>query len=231
MHMQALKLQQVQKDVFLNTDVALEKYLRLEYGTAGWYGIQAVLALAFGINAGSIALSGFGLMGLLQASSVLFVIRRLRQEIRTQIREEESTPVERRMFFYVGVAFFLLLLYILNESGSRLYYREKPDPTTAGIVLAALSLIATIVLAILKFRIAKTIERRSLRREAIETTIGIYIPLAIGVGLYLNQDLKWWWADPVSSLFMLPFLFRQGWIAVEGSKTGANAGGNVRIGS
>lgn len=204
--------------------------MRLSYITLGWYGLQAVLGLVFGLAADSIALVGFGLLGALLAASAGCGLRKILQQLKAERTGEEPTPSERKILFGVGIAFFLQLLYVLNESGSRLYYREKPEPSVPGIVLVALSLFVAVVLSIIKLRASRAFHSGSLRREAIETAIGAYVPIAIGAGLVLNYHLHWWWADPVSAFLILPLVFRRGWAAVEDSKGTAYGGGTLRIG-
>lgn len=215
----------------MERDTVLKKSIQLSYTTLGWYVIQAVFCLLFGLLAGSIALTGFGLTSILLAASAGCGLRKALQMQRAQRTGEEPTPSERKMLFGVGIAFFLLLLYVLNESGSRLYYREKPDPSVPGIVLVAVSLVVTAALSIIKFRTARSLESYALRRDALETAISIYVPIAIGAGLVLNYHSRLWWADPVSALLMLPLLFRRGWAAVEDSKSTAYGSGTIRLGS
>jgi divalent metal cation (Fe/Co/Zn/Cd) transporter len=126
--------------------------------------------------------------------------------------------MERKVLFTVGVAFFLLALYIMNESGSRLYYGEKPETSTIGLVLSVLSLVGMPILAVMKFRTARGLEIRALRIDAQETAVCTYLALTLFLGMSLNLWFGWWWADSVAALLMLPLIVREGWEAVEASK-------------
>jgi len=137
---------------------------------------------------------------------------------------------ERRALFVVGVSFFLLSLYIINESGSKLYYKEKSDESLFGLVLSMLSFIAIPVFAFMKLSAAKALESRALRADAIKTAVFILLPVLLFLGLGLRAWLGWWWADPVAALLMVPLIVREGWEAVEESK-GNPSGGTVRADS
>jgi divalent metal cation (Fe/Co/Zn/Cd) transporter len=114
--------------------------------------------------------------------------------------------------------FFLLALYILNESGPRLFYREKPEKSSLGLALSISAVIITVVLAVLKLLTAKALESRTLRTDARETAVRCYLPLVLFFGLWLHASYAWWWADPAAALFMLPLIVREGWKAIEASK-------------
>jgi divalent metal cation (Fe/Co/Zn/Cd) transporter len=180
--------------------------------------IGALVAGVTGIRTGSIVLIAFGLISILGLVMAGMLLLRLRNELQGQKSKEAYTRTERMVLFIVGVAFFLLALYIMNESGSRLYYREKPETSTVGLVLSVLSLVGMPILAVMKFRTARGLESRALRIDARETAVCAYLALTLFLGMGLHAWLGWWWADSVAALLMLPFIVREGWEAIEGSK-------------
>jgi len=196
----------------------LKKGVRLEYLTIGWSMIGALVAGVTGIRTGSIVLIAFGLVSIIGLVMAGMLLLRLRNELQGQKSKEAYTRTERKVLFIVGVAFFLLALYIMNESGSRLYYREKPETSTVGLVLSVLSLLGMPILAVMKFRTARGLESRALRIDARETAVCAYLALTLFLGMSLHAWLGWWWADSVAALLMLPLIVRAGWEAVEGSK-------------
>jgi divalent metal cation (Fe/Co/Zn/Cd) transporter len=205
----------------------LKKGVILEYTAIGWTVAAAIAAFVAGIVADSIALVGFGLDSVIVTVSAGMLLWRLRQELEGQKNKEDHTLAERRVLFVVGVSFFLLSLYIVNESGSKLYYKEKSDESLFGLVLSILSLIAIPVFAFMKLSASKALESRALRADAIKTAIFTYLPVLLFLGLGLRAWLGWWWADPVAALLMVPLIVRGGWEAVEESK-GNPSGGTVK---
>jgi len=75
---------------------------RLEYLTIAWNSFEAVVALASGMMAGSVALIGFGLDSVIETASAFIVLWRFRGSER---REQTA----RRL---VGVCFLLLAAYV-----------------------------------------------------------------------------------------------------------------------
>jgi len=206
----------------------LKKGVQLEYLTIGWNMIGALVAGVTGITTGSIVLISFGLVSIIGVVMAGMMLLALRNELKGQKNKETYASLERKVLFTVGVAFFLLALYIMNESGSRLYYGEKPETNTFGLVLSVLSLVGMPILAVMKFRTARGLESRALRIDARETAVCTYFALTLFLGMSLNVWLGWWWADSVAALLMLPLMVREGWEAVEGSKRASYESGSTR---
>jgi divalent metal cation (Fe/Co/Zn/Cd) transporter len=190
--------------------------------------IGALVAGVTGIRTGSIVLIAFGLVSIIGLVMAGMLLVRLRNELQGQKSKEAYTRTERKVLFIVGVAFFLLALYIMNESGSRLYYREKPETSTVGLVLSVLSLVGMPILAVMKFRTARGLESRALRIDARETAVCAYLALTLFLGMSLHAWLGWWWADSVAALLMLPVIVREGWEAIDGSKRASYESGTTR---
>lgn len=189
----------------------------LDYATVSWHATAAVISITAGFVADSIALTGFGLASIIQTAIAALLLWRFHREVRQQ-RGKEEHLVEQRILFILGVTFFLLALYILHESGSKLFYREKSETSKSGLVLSVLAFLAMLALAVLKLRSAKALESKMLRADAKENAIGTYPPLMLFSGLSLHAGYGWWWADPLAALFTLPFVIREGWKAIEDSK-------------
>ena len=207
----------------MNKDI-LEKGIKISYAAAGWTVAGAVAALAAGAVAGSIALIAFGLDSVIAGTAAGMLVLRLRSK-----RAEpaavlaDSVPAGKTRFVF-GVSFFLVALYLLNESASRLYYGEKPETSLAGIVLAVLTLVVMIVITIMNLRLASAPELGPFRDQARETAVRGFLSLILLVGLGLHVLYGWWWADPAAVLVMIPVIIREGWTAIEASKESGRDG-------
>lgn len=195
----------------------LRRAVWLEYFTVGWNVIEAVIAVAAGIMAGSIALIGFGLDSLIEVTAAAALLWRLKKELRLGhgISDDDHSSIERRALLVVGITFFALALYILIEAGYNLVTDREAEESIVGIVLAAVSLAVMPVLALLKQRAARALKSSSLASDAMETWVCSYLSLVLLAGLGLNAALGWSWADPVAALAMLPLIIREGWEALE----------------
>lgn len=204
------------------TKDALDRGITLEYAAAGATAAGAIAALVAGGIAGSIALIAFGLDSVIAGVDAGMLTQRLRRR-----RAEPDAGTERippgKTRFIVGVSFFLLALYLLNESTSRLFYGEKPEISMAGIVIAALSLIVMVMLTLMKLRLAATPGIRAFREYARENAVRGFLSAVLLAGLGLHAVYGWWWADPAAVLLMIPAIVREGWTAIEASKEAARA--------
>ena len=200
----------------------LEKGVKLEFITISLNLIGALVAGVIGIATGSIALITFGLGGIIGTVLTGMLLLRLRLELKGQKSAETYTGMEQKILFAVGVSFFLLALYSMNESGSRLYYHEMPETSVAGLVISGLLLIGMPVSAVMKYRMVRSLESRVLRIDAWVTAVSACLALILFLGLGLHVFFGWWWVDAVSALLMLPLIVREGWEAVEVSKKGTH---------
>jgi divalent metal cation (Fe/Co/Zn/Cd) transporter len=196
----------------------LKRSAGLEYFTVGWDVVAAAVASIAGVTAGSIALISFGLDHIITFVSAGMLLVRIRMEVRGEVSTATQRAYKRRVQFGIGVTFFLLALYILNEAGSRLFYGEKPEKSNIGLALSVSAVIVTVILAVLKLLTAKALGSRTLSTDARETAVRCYLPLMLFFGLWLHASYAWWWADPAAALFMLPLIVRGGWKAIEESK-------------
>lgn len=188
--------------------------LRLEYFTIAWNSLEAIVAIGAGVIAGSIALVGFGLDSVIEVLSGAILFWRLRVEL-GGAAPEASERAERRALLFVGLSFFVLGVYILYESGKKLWLQEHPEESVVGLGLAVVSLVVMPALALGKQRTAARLGSRALAADAKETAICSYLSFALLLGLGLNAWLGWWWADPVAALAMLPLIIHEGKEAVE----------------
>jgi divalent metal cation (Fe/Co/Zn/Cd) transporter len=184
----------------------------LQYLTIAWNSAECVVALVAGFLASSIALVGFGFDSAIEVASSLAALWRLRWDADEGRRE----AAERRTVRTIGGCFLLLAAYVAYEGGRSLITRQAPDHTTAGIVLAVLSLIVMPTLVHFKRRIARRLQSGALEAEARQTRVCAYLSAILLAGLGLNAGLSWWWADPIAGLLMVPLIAWEGLEAVRG---------------
>lgn len=182
---------------------------RLVLGTMAYNIIEAIIAVASGVAAGSIALVGFGLDSVIECAAAGALLWRLSVEARGADREEVESS-ERKVQRFIGGTFIALALYVIIVAGSTLWGTRHPEESPIGIVLAIASLAIMPLVAWGKLRAASVIGSASLRAEAKETLACAYLSLALLLGLGANALLGWWWADPVAALLMVPWLVKEG---------------------
>src|SRR5437867_11053144 len=198
----------------------LRRGIALEAMTVGYTAVEGLVAIAAGLVAGSVALTGFGIDSVIEVSSGVLLWWRLRAELGSR---ELGPAVEARAARWAGVLLLPLAVYIVAESGRRLLTGDRPGESVVGMVLTALSLIVMPLLARGKLRLAASLGSRALRADAHETIVCAWLSATTLLGLSLNAVLGWWWADPVAALAMLPLIVREGVEAWRGEATDGEA--------
>ncbi len=193
---------------------AARRALRLEYATIGWNTIEAVVAIASGIIAASVALTSFGIDSGIEFISAVVVAVRLRSLIASGEANEEK---ERRALRIVAVLFYVLAVYVLIDATLTLALRDHPAVSPVGIAVTSAALIIMPILAIAKRRVARSLDAIQLsgpavllRADSSETALCAVLSVTTLLGLGLNAGFGWWWADPVASLAVVYFAIREG---------------------
>lgn len=188
---------------------AVRRGRRLEYLTLAWNSLEALAAIVAGLIAGSIALVGFGLDSVIECFSGAVLLWRLRAG-------EEGERREQMALRLVGASFLALALYVAVDAVNSLVQHELPEKSWFGVGVAIASLIAMPVLARAKRRVAAQLNSGALQADSRQTDICAYLSAILLGGLLLNALLRWWWADPVAGLMMVPLIGREGIEALRG---------------
>lgn len=196
---------------------AVKKGRSLEYLTVGWNSLEAVIAIAAGLLAGSVALVGFGFDSVIESLSGVALLWRLHRD-----SEEKREHSEALALKLVGWSFLILAAYVAFDAGKSLWYREEPQASPLGIAIAALSIVVMPILARAKRGVAADIESRALEADARQTDICVYLSFILLAGLGLNWAFGLWWADPVAALVMLPIIVKEGLGALRGESCGCS---------
>ena len=193
----------------LQSPDAVARGRRLEYVTLAWNSLEAVAAIVSGLMAGSIALVGFGLDSVIECFSGGVLLWRLRAGEEGERREQQALRL-------VGVSFLALALYVGYEAVTSLMRHEPPEKSWFGVAVAIASLIAMPLLARAKRRVAAQLNSGALHADSRQTDICAYLSGILLGGLLLNALLRWWWADPLAGLIMVPLVAREGVEALRG---------------
>lgn len=192
--------------------------LWLVVGTLIYNVIEAGVALWSGLEAGSIALVGFGLDSVIETVAAGALLWRLWRGGRGA-SGELLAKLDRRVHRIVGWTFLVLAFYIIGQAGWVIWQQHAPEESAVGIVLAVASIIVMPLVAWGKIRAARKLESPALEAEAKETLACAWLSAALLVGLAANAAFGWWWADPVAALLMVPWIVREGLEGVHGEES------------
>lgn len=174
--------------------------------------VEAVIAIAAGLAAGSIALVGFGLDSVVEVSSGLIILWQFRHAI-PESREQQALRA-------MAVSFFALAAYVAFESVRALVMGTDPDTSTVGIVLAAASLVVMPFLSFAQRRTGRALSSSTVVADSTQTLLCTYLSAVLLVGLVLNATLGWSWADPIAGLVISAVALREGLEAWRGENCG-----------
>jgi divalent metal cation (Fe/Co/Zn/Cd) transporter len=168
-----------------------------------WHLVEAAVAIAAGVVAGSVALVGFGADSLVEAGAGVVVLW-----LMTGGRSA-SPGAERRAQQLIAVSFVALAAYIGVEAVRDLVAGRHPEASWVGIGLAVVTLAAMPPLAIAKRRVGERLGSSATASESRQTMLCAYLSAALLVGLLANATAGWWWADPVTGLVIAAAALRE----------------------
>jgi divalent metal cation (Fe/Co/Zn/Cd) transporter len=200
----------------------LRRRAQLLAGASVTYNVfEAIIAVAAGVAAGSVALIGFGLDSVVEVSSGLIIL----WQFRHQLPESRERQAMRLMAF----SFFALAAYVAFESVRALFFGGEPEASPVGIGLAAASLLIMPFLSWAQRRTGKALGSNAVVADSTQTLLCTYLSAVLLVGLVLNATLGWGWADPIAGLVIAAVAVREGieaWRG-EGCCAPARPGGHV----
>lgn len=169
----------------------------------GYNAAEAVVAIAAGAVASSSALIGFGLDSIVEVLSALAIAWQFAGGTRHAERERVALRV-------VAVSFFALAAFVAFEAVRTLAGDEVPEHSTAGIVLAAVSLVLMPGLAWYQRRLGHELGSASVIADSKQTLVCASLSAVLLFGLATNSLLGWTWADPVAALVIAAAALREG---------------------
>ena len=164
--------------------------------------LEAVVAVAAGLVAGSVALVGFGLDSVAEVSSGLIIL--------WQFRHRMPESRERQALRLMAVAFFALAAYVSVESVRALFFGREPVFSPVGIGLAVASLVIMPFLSWAQRRTGRALGSATVVADSTQTLLCTYLSAVLLVGLVLNATLGWGWADPIAGLVIAAVAVREG---------------------
>ncbi len=185
---------------------------RLEYFTIAWNSFEGLVAIAFGVIAGSISLIGFGIDSLIEVTSGTALLWRMSVDA-DEPRRERIELVTLRI---VGACFVALAAYVAYDSISMLLTAKAAQRSIPGIVIACASLVIMPLLSRAKRRVGAQLGSAAMNADAKQTEFCTYLSAILLGGLAFNALFGLWWADTVAALTMVPLIAKEGIEGLQG---------------
>lgn len=175
--------------------------IRLAWATIAWNVVEAVVAIAAGTAAGSIALVSFGLDSTVEVVSAVVIVWQF-----YGLAEDR----ERSALKLIAVSFFALAGYVAVRAVIDLAGRSEPESSAVGIGLAIASLIVMPLFAAAKRRTGRQLGSSTVVADGNQTKLCAYLSAILLGGLILNATAGWWWADPMAALAIAVLAVNEG---------------------
>lgn len=167
---------------------------RWEYTTTAWNTVEAVVSVASGLVAHSLALVAFGLDSSVEVFASLIVLWHLRGDDETV----DPSRTHRAMRLLAG-AFAALGIYLVGDSIHGLTTHAKAETSPVGMAFMAATVVVMFILAWGKRRTGLALVNRPLIANARMAVIDGSLAASILAALALEVVFGWWWADPVAA--------------------------------
>ena len=170
----------------------------------GWHAIEAAVAIAAGLAAGSVALIGFGADSVVESVAGIVLLWRFGEG------RHSSEAAERRAYRLIAISFWVIAAYVGVEAVRQLIAGDHPEASWIGIALAAIALATMPPLAMAKSKVAQQLGSAATRAEGRQNMLCAYLSAGLLVGLGANALAGWWWADPITALLIAGVAVREG---------------------
>ena len=198
---------------------AVRLALLLTYITLGWMTIEGAAALLLGWASKSLLLEAFGIDSVIELFSAAVLLWRLRVEASGVAAVEHVDVVELRAARLVGYSLYVLVVYVVLNSGYGLFIAKRITDTHEsvwGILIGAVAKVGMPILAAYKLKVAARLNSRALRADAVESITCGYLSIVLMIGLAATRLLGWWWLDSAAALALIPFLIKEARAAISG---------------
>lgn len=167
--------------------------------------IEAVVAVTAGTLASSGALVAFGLDSVIEVASAAAIAWQFSARTPELIERRE-----KRALRIIAVSFFTLAAYVTADSVRALIGGGVAEHSTAGLVLAALSLAVMPFLSSAQRHAGHELGSASAVADSKQTLLCTYLSAVLLVGLAANSLFGWSWADPIAALVIAAVAVKEG---------------------
>jgi divalent metal cation (Fe/Co/Zn/Cd) transporter len=187
---------------------------RVSAASVVWTVLASIASVVVGATLPSLSLIAFGAVGLFDAAGSVVLAM---QFAHAHEHGDPSERLERLALRVIGVGLLAVGTVVAALSVADLSTGGPgARDSSAGVILAALSLVALSVLWLRKRRIARCLSSAALLADSRLSGVGAVLAAVTLGGTALTRAAGWWWVDPVAALGIgiaacrLGFLVRRG---------------------
>ena len=181
---------------------------RLEYLSLAWMAIEARVAVWSGIRSNSLSLLAFGIDSVVEFASAGVLIWRLTVELKRG--EAFAEDAERLASRIAGGLLLALAVYVVGAAAWKFWTGSGEAFSWPGLAVSILAMPVMLLLARRKLAVARGLDSRALRADAMESVTCGWLSLVVVASIAGEALAGAWWIDPLASLAIVGFLVREG---------------------
>jgi divalent metal cation (Fe/Co/Zn/Cd) transporter len=176
--------------------------------SVAWTVCASTVAVVVGARSGGLVLVAFGAVGYVDAIGSIALVHHFRRALRNSELEDRF---ERRAHGIVAIGLLCVGAATIVASAERLVAGAEPDPSFASVLVAALSVVVLVILAVRKRQLARQVPSAALGSDSHLSAIGAMQALVALLGIVATRAFSWAWADAVAALGLGVVAMVLGW--------------------
>jgi divalent metal cation (Fe/Co/Zn/Cd) transporter len=164
--------------------------------SAVWTTTTSVVSIALGLSSHTAVLIAFGAIGFVDAIGSIVLVYHFRHGLRHEALSDRLEAIAHRI---VLIGLFVVGCGAIVGGVVRLASDQSSEPSDAGVVLAAISLVVLTALSARKRSLARRVSSNALKSDAHLSAIGATQAAVTMVGTAATRFLDWHWADAVAT--------------------------------
>jgi divalent metal cation (Fe/Co/Zn/Cd) transporter len=173
--------------------------LSISIFSVAWTVVASGAAIVLGVQSHTAVLVAFGAIGTVDAIGSLALIHHFRH---ARLHDAMSDDLEQLAHRIVLVGLLTVGCASVVGGVLRLFDRRQVESSTAGVIVAAASLIALIILSVKKQRIARRVASPALLSDGHLSGIGAAQAAVTLAGTAITRWLGWLWADASATILV-----------------------------
>ncbi len=197
-------------------DLYFTRVLYLAIFTIAYNLIEGIVSVWTGATDETLALFGFGadsFVEVISGSGILQMVVRIRLQSASVISDFETRALK-----ITGFSFYLLAAGLFIGAVINILQNHKPESTTWGIVISAISILVMIWLYRSKIYYGKKLNADAVIADGKCTLVCVYMSVVLLVSGVVFELTGFGWVDTAGAIGLAWFSFREGKEAFEKAK-------------
>ncbi|MFH2102055.1 MAG: cation transporter [Chloroflexota bacterium] len=187
--------------------------LWLGYFTVLYNLLEGLISIYFGLEDETLTLFGFGVDSFIEVMSgigIIAMVLRIRSNPDTLRSTFEKTALR-----ITGMSFYLLAAGLSATAVYNVYAGNKPETTTAGIIISSISILSMWALVAAKRKVGRTLGSAPILADANCNLVCIYMSVVLLAASLIYAFTGFGWVDSIGALALIYFSVKEGREAFE----------------